>query len=64
MAGFGGGWMILSEAPDGPHIGPKPTDIKPFESPPPAPLPIAEEVIPILSIPSAPQKPPRKKIIC
>ena len=44
--------------------------LPPIEMPPspprrtPPPLPIAAEVIPILTIPSAPPKPPRKKIIC
>lgn len=32
--------------------------------PPPPPLPIAAEIIQILTIPSAPPKPPRKKIMC
>jgi hypothetical protein len=41
----------------------------PFEPPlpprrTPPPLPIAAEIIPILTIPSAPPKPPRRKVIC
>lgn len=43
----------------------EPEMIKEFEPPSLSPpLPVATEAIPVLTIPSAPPKPPRKKIMC
>jgi hypothetical protein len=77
MAKVGGGEMAfdgrhgVSLAVDAPIYMDikKERQVNPFEPPlpprrTPPPLPIAAEIIPILTIPSAPPKPPRKKIMC